>query len=688
MLNWKKEIAKENYEIFKEYRDQRLKWFKDAIKYNNFRKGFHFSAEEIKDILKQRQAPIPINVTTAICETAESLLTSSDPVISVMPARFITEENRKIAQAVAYKYEAALKSTWYNSLGGYNYDKVIQDYNNVGRGLMYIVPKFKDNEFFVDMKYLSFRDFYPDPNTRDPHYKDSENMIISYVTGLSQAFRIAKMYDPELEWEQFKNNFKNNRWLDNDEVEEDKYVIRGTVGGRISTERIRLIFRTSLEEQKIYYVTPIQNAPDPNMYDISIELYLNYQGQNWFEVPNEIKQYVQQGLLEIHEKKGMFLNEYISIGEYGIKKAYPIDSYNIIPFVYDDNEHPYPLGRVHYIYPLQRALNKCIMIAILNASLSNNLKWVAEDKTIVNAENWTNNSAIPGSIMFWRRLTSDTQPPIPVQPMPLSDVFLQFPRYLQYVMEYVSGITGVLMGTNDEKTPDVFRTVAAMQSAGGERIKRRLRNLDTSLSVVGETIAKFYKEYAPMNGETTWVEGINKVKSEMYNVLKPDPNDPTKIIIQPDTDLSIGFRSIRFVSTSNQGYENANIAQMLTLMATQLSIPEIVPVILKKLNIPETEEIIEALDIKKQAQMSMQEMQQRVQQLEQISQRQAQEIENKAKQINVEKFNHKLVRTLESIKTKFKDDLNSRKEIDDLLNAFDPNNQINNEMNNEGEILQ
>ena len=186
-----------------------------------------------------------------------------------------------------------------------------------------------------------------------------------------------------------------------------------------------------------------------------------------------------------------------------------------------------------------------------------------------------------------------------------------------------------------------------------------------------------------MNGETTWVEGINKVKSEMYNVLKPDPNDPTKITIQPDTDLSIGFRSIRFVSTSNQGYENANIAQMLTLMATQLSIPEIVPVILKKLNIPETEEIIEALDIKKQAQMSMQEMQQRVQQLEQISQRQAQEIENKAKQINVEKFNHKLVRTLESIKTKFKDDLNSRKEIDDLLNAFDPNNQIN----NEGEII-
>jgi len=323
------------------------------------------------------------------------------------------------------------------------------------------------------------------------------------------------------------------------------------------------------------------------------------------------------------------------------------------------------------------------MIAILNASLSNNLKWIAEDKTIVNAENWTNNSAIPGSIMFWRRLTSDTQPPIPVQPLPLSDVFLQFPRYLQYVMEYVSGITGVLMGTSDDKTPDVFRTVAAMQSAGGERIKRRMRNLDTSLSVVGETIAKFYKEYAPMNGETTWVEGINKVKSEMYNVLKPDPNDPTKITIQPDTDLSIGFRSIRFVSTSNQGYENANITQMLTLMATQLSIPEIVPVILKKLNIPETEEIIEALDIKKQAQMSMQEMQQRVQQLEQISQRQAQEIENKAKQINVEKFNHKLVRTLESIKTKFKDDLNSRKEIDDLLNAFDPNNQIN----NEGEII-
>ncbi|MFA5014280.1 MAG: hypothetical protein WC549_01885 [Actinomycetota bacterium] len=669
---WQVNIAKENYEVFKDYRDYRTAWFKDAVKFNNFRRGFHFSQEEIADILEKRQAPLAINVTTAICETAEALLTSSDPIISVMPARFTEENQRKIAQAVAYKYEAALKSTWYNSSGGYAYDRVIQDYNNVGRGLMYIVPKFQNGEFFVDMKHLSFRDYYPDPNSRDVHYQDSENQVISYVTGKVQAYRLAKMYDPELEWKTFETEFPDGLNLDDyDSYEKNKYINKNNR----KENRVRVIFRSALEEQTIYYVVPIQNSESVEQYDASINLYLQFQGQNWFEIPDEIKQYVSQGLLELQEKKGMFLHEYVSIGRYGMKKAYPIDSYNIVPFNYDHDEHPYPLGRVHYIYPLQRALNKCLMISILNASLSNNLKWVAEDKSIVNIENWTNNAAVPGSILFYRKLTNESQPPIPVQPLPLSDVFLQFPRYLQYTMEYISGITGVLMGSADEKTPDVFRTVAAMQNAGGERIKRRLRNLDAGLSVVGQVIAKFYKEYAPMNGETTWIEGINKVKSEMYNQLRPDPNDPTKIGIVPDTDLGVGFRSLRFVSTSNQGYENANMAQMLTLLATQLSVPEIVPVILKKLNLPETEEILESMDIKKQAEMTIGQLQERIAQLEGISQKQAGEIEQKAKELSVAEFNTKLVRTLEGFKTKFKDDLNSRKELDSLLETFNPTNK-------------
>lgn len=681
-MNWTKEIGKMNFEIYKEYRDYRTPWFRDAIKYNNFRRGYHFSETEYREILEQRQAPIPVNITSAICETAEALLTSADPIISVMPARFINEENRKIAQAVAYKYEAALKSTWYNSYGSYNYDKVVQDYNNVGRGLMYVVPKFQNGEFFVDMKYLSFRNFYPDPNTRDINYKDSENMIISYISGISQAYKIAKMYDPTLEFQTFVEEFKNTNIIDlYDDIENDKYIIRGISGSSLAQHRVRLIFRNSLEERKIYYVTPSQDLDSPEKYDMAINAYLQYQGQNWFDIPEEIKQFVNQGLLQLNEKVGMFLHEYISIGEYGIQKVYPIDSYNIIPFIYDHNENPYPLGRIHYLYPLQRQLNKCMMISILNASLSNNMKWIAEDKTIVNAENWTNNTAVPGQIMYWRRISPETSEPKPIMPMPLSDVFLQFPRFLQYTMEYVSGISGVMMGINNDSTPDVFRTVAAMQNAGGERIKRRLRNLDSSLSLVGEIIAKFYKEYAPMNGETTWIEGVNKVKTEQYNLLQPNPDNPTQLMVLPETDLTKGFRSVRFTTTSNQGYENANMVNLLTLLATQLSVPEIVPVILKKLNIPETEDILQAMDIKNKAQISMQELQQRTMELEKITQKQAREIEEKAKKISLGEFNNKMVRMLESFKTKFKDDLNTRKEIDEMLENFNPEKIIGENIN-------
>ncbi len=672
-MKWENNIADQNFKDFNEFRTYRQSWFKDAIKYRNFRNGFHFSTEETEEILKLRQAPIPINITAAICETAEALLTANDPIITVTPARVMQEENRQYALAVANLYEAALKASWYNSRGSLQFDRTIKDYNDVGRGLQYIIPKFKDGIFTVDIKYLSFRDYYPDPACREPDYQDSDCMIISYVTSMLAAFKHAQMYDTELEFDRFKKEFQKIEFIDNPiSFDGDKYLSRSWK----KENTLRIIIKYALEKNKIYYVTPVRDVVDEVHLQKSLEVYIAFADQNFIEVPDEVKELEKQNLIEIHSTEKNLLTEYISFGKMGLKKVYPIDMYNIIPFVYDHNDHPYPLGRVHYIYPLQRSLNKALMISLLNASLSNSEKWLYEDKSIIDLEQWSNSLAIPGAMLPYRRVTDNTIPPQPINAKPLSDVFLQYPQYLQYMMEYVSGISNILMGITNNQTPDVYKTIASMQTASGERIKRRLRNIDSSLSLVGLCVAKFYKEYAPYNGDLTWVENYNSIKQIEYNKLEVDPNNKLKIRVKPDTNLKIGFRDLRFVSQSNQGYENANIAQLLTLLGTQLSIPEVVPIILKKLNIPEAEEIIQNMDIKKQAQMTIEQLQQKIQQLEKIAQSQAKEIEQKAKEITVSDAKIKATRFLEGLKTKFKDDLNKRKEIDELLNAFNPNQTI------------
>jgi hypothetical protein len=669
-VKWNEKIAQENFKIYTDYKSCRSTWILDAIKYNNFRHGYHFSDAETAAILKQRQAPIPVNITTAICETAEALLTASDPIITVVPARVVDEKERQIAMMVAQKYEAAVKCTWYNSLGSLQYDRIVRDYNNVGRGLSYIFPSSTYGEFGVSMKYLSFLDFFPDPNSRDPHYTDSDNMIVSYVLSKKAAYKMSKYFDIDLTWEQFQKDFIKGNFIDDPTNGlGDKYISRSYKRDEV----VRFIQRLSLEEETMYYVVPTQSAT-PEMMAMSLAIHEQLQYKSYLDIPEDVKQFIEDGLLEKKSVTNFFLAEYTSFGGLGMKRVYPIDQYNIVPFVYDHSNHPYPLGRVHYIYPIQRALNKCLMISILNASLSNNIKWLYEEKSITDTDAWDNMQSIPGVRLPYRKLSPESLPPTPVGPVPLSEVFLQFPRYLQSIMEYVAGISSVLMGQADQSTPDVGRVVASMQTAGGERVKRRLRNIDASLTQVGRVICKFYKEYAPTDGSLAWVESFNKIKNEEYNQIQPDPNDKTKLIYKPGTDLGVGFRDLRFILTPNQGYENANIAQMLTLLSTQLGVPEMLPVILKKLNIPEAEEIMESIDRVKQANATIQQQQQALDQLNKVAEGQAKQVSQLSQNLTIKDFESKFVRVLEKTKNQFKMMGFDAQKTDKMLDALNPMN--------------
>ena len=82
-----------------------------------------------------------------------------------------------------------------------------------------------------------------------------------------------------------------------------------------------------------------------------------------------------------------------------------------------------------------------------------------------------------------------------------------------------------------------------------------------------------------------------------YNVLKPTNEEGTQIEIDPRTDLSRGFKDIRFTTMASNGFEAGTEAALLTNMATQLKIPELVPLILKRLNIADVDKIVDQLSL-------------------------------------------------------------------------------------------
>jgi len=623
--DWSEEIAKDNYKLYRENRESRRPWEIDAIRFDDFRYGQHFSKAEEIELLKYRQAPLPISITTAICDTAESMMVSSKPTIRTAPIiNPYNDKETEISRKVARTYNYLIQKSWYDSLGDLQYERVVRDSSNVGHGLFYTIPRMEFGEFKVDIKHIGWRYFYPNAMTKDPFYRDMDNCVIAMRVSQKSAFKHVKAIEPDLTWKEFEEEWvKGNTHATAGVMPSTRYT-----PSAIKTSGILFIKRIALEDHPAYIIIPRD---------------IEFMGTNtvkfYAELTPEIKALARDGKIEIRNSRRMFLTEYTSYGNKGYKHVYPITKYNITPLVYDHRDTPYPLGRVWYLYPLQRALNKFIMVAILNGSLTNAVRVMSEENSIIDEHEWDKNFAVPGARLKYRLpIPGHSEPPRIIEGKPLAEAWLRMPQYISYIMEYVTGIFGVMMG-DSRQSPDVFSTVASLQSAGGLKMKRRLAHADAALSLVGETVAEFYKEYAPINGFASMIdENGEEVPPVKYNVLNPDENDPTKVRMDPTTDLSKGFKSVRFISSPSKGFEAGTEAALLTNLSTQLKLPQLVPLILKRLNIPDTDKLLSQLDSVQKQQATMQEMAKTIDTLDKRTNNLANQLTQKAFELSKAQF--------------------------------------------------
>ena len=635
-----KDIAKSNYnEFYSPYKQHRFKWLKDALRHDNFRYGMQYTLQEEADLLALRQAPLPINITAAICETAEAFLTSTSPIITVAPAMSLDKGKREAAKQVASLFREANMSSWYNSLGSLQYDKVIRDFDNVGHGLFCALPQTDDEgNFDVNIKHLFWGNFYPDYSSKDPLYRDSEAQVVSFVVNMKQGLKLVQSYEPEMTEEEFKANIATKDYIDKSPDSGVGSPYTSWAYDEKKVVRVNVVFR--LEEQPIYRVIPLKS----NIQNVHFKTFLKE------SLPRTIAELAVNGVVKLEEAKGWYLAEYTNIGAWGNKKVYPVKDLPIVPVVYDHRESPYPHGRVWYIYPIQRALNKFVLLTLLNASLINTMKFLVEDNTIVDEDTWNNFISVPGVRLKWKRTTPNSEPPIPIQGTALPNAALEYPKFLIYIMEYVSGIWSVMQGDTNN-APNTFGGMQSIQSAASMKIKRRLENIDMSLSQLGRVVAGYWQHYAPPNGMSSYIPKFDQVSEFDYNILTEDGN---KVNVDPNTDLSTGFKDLRFTTSVNKGYEAASENAQLVNLATQLSVPQLLPLILERMNIPDVSGIIKQIDQTSQLQQTVEQQQKMMQELEKQNKGYMGQIQAMTQEMTNEAFKNKWTRVLERFKGEFK----------------------------------
>jgi len=603
--HWSNEVGTDNFTLLQEYTPYAQPWRSNAMKLEDARFGRQYSRSETQQLLAFRQAPLPISISTAISDTADALQVSAKPTVNVSPIIYpyndlYTEQSQKVAAV----FKHLIQKDWYDSLGGLQYDRAIFDRTTVGHGLLYAAPRMEFGEFSVDVKNINWKYFFPDPSSKNPLYDDSENMVYAMPISKKAAYRFVQSIEPDLTYDEFLKNWGDGGGFAKAFPEEDK-----TFGNR---KKDSLLFcqRLTIETDFSYVIIPQKaNFNQSGLDDIS------YRTSSM--ITEGLKSDRDAGLIKIEPIRKMYLTEYTSVGSLGYKIVYPISRYNIVPIQYDHRGNPFPYSLMWQLYPLQRALNKFVMSSILNMALLNTTKVLAEEDSIINENDWMSSASMPNAILKYRlNVPGVSTPPVIVKPTPMDAAFLQMPQFLIKTMEYVSGINGIMQG-HTEGAPDTFSTVASLQSAGGQKIKRRQSHADASLSVIGSVIGEFYKEYAPFNGFSYREKDDGTEDIVKYNELKVNRTDVGgKISVNPDNDLRKGFRKVRFTSTGSMGYESATEAALLTNLATQLKLPGLVPSILERINIPGLKEIKDSLDENKQLRASNEQLQEMAQKLE------------------------------------------------------------------------
>jgi hypothetical protein len=637
--NWEDSIFDENFKIMKENLSAAQVDRRTSLKMENARYGQQFSKAEVKQLLAFRQAPLPISISSAISDTADSLQVSAKPTIDVAPIiNPYNDAQSENSYAVSSVFKHVLQKDWFDSFGALEYDKAIFDRTTTGTGLLYTVPHMEYGEFRAEVKNISWKFFIPDPASKDYLFRDSDNMVISMPLSTKAAYRFVQAIEPTLEFQTFKDN-----WINGAHVqafpEEDK------IFGHLTKDQVLFMQRLTLEVEDSYVIIP-KNVEGQRGSDLSY--------RTASHITDNLLKSETAGEISITKERKMYLVEYTSVGKMGYKIVYPISKYNLIPMHYDHRGTPYTYGLMHRLYPLQRALNKFIMSSILNMALLNTTKIMAEEDSIIDENDWVQNASMPNAIMRYRQpVPGISKPPEIITPTPMDSAFLVMPQYITKMMEYVSGIFGTMMG-NSEGQSDVFSTVASMQSAGGLKIKRRQAHADASLSLLGSVMADFYKEYAPMDGFSYKMDAEGKEDVIKYNELKAKrtklKNGKSRIDlnVNPQNDLRTGYKNVRFTSTGSMGYEAATEAAMLTNLATQLKIPALVPVILERMNIPGLKDIRDNLDTNKNLTKENKNLQNIVKQIE-------------AKNKGMEGQIFQVIKSLEAAKAKGKFDVELEK---------------------------
>ena len=381
-----------------------------------------------------------------------------------------------------------------------------------------------------EIKYINVDPFrvYVDPASRDRFFQDASGILLSTFLTKDQVLDLYPDLEDIIEDISVGDNSLYGEDYPNSNVKNSQNVLTPAEASNLDynvNKKYQILDR--FYKTKVPYYR-LFNTVQGTEKIINAEIYANVIQEE------ENVEAIASGAIEVEEVLQTRIMQCSSIGETLLfERVLNTDIYPIVPFANIWTNTPYPKSDVNKVKDSQRLLNKLFSLTLSHAQSAAGLKLLVPEGSVDSVSQLEKDWANPNAVIEYNPEFGDPQFP---QPAPLTSEFYFLIDRVEKYIDLNFGIPELLQGFKDQ-APESVRGTMLLSEMGESRGKSKLRDIEASLSQVGQVIYNLAKEHYKFKKTFRVVQPNNDLTEFTINMRLYD--DKTNEIVSIDNDFSI-----------------------------------------------------------------------------------------------------------------------------------------------------
>lgn len=576
-------------------------WETQVQENEEFLAGAQFTEEQIRILEKRGQAPVPINVVYQVVNQAVGMLTANNPRFQATGREDSDTQRGRLAGQLC-------DWVWHNSRGNSVLKRACFDNYTSDRGVLmaYIDPSADFGQGEVMIGHLKSTEVYPDPHSRDPHWRDASAIYVHRVMTDEQIFAHWGIPKSELGSPRVvhaSGSYMNRAKSEGQHVGPNAvdttaelystierytkvpitfYRVSEKPTGEIKVlneeeyeeyvNRIAFIVHTVEgqeyvvdEDEALEVQSVVQTYGDTIHYEVPPPAAPGEQpepeivpgpetGQNPNEIPGSTTQFeaVTIGaliqarvILSSRTKVTRVKRDLIAGDHHAGSHIMQCDDYPLKPITSNHTGNPYPTPDVAQVKGIQQSINKHHMLILAHAASSTNLKVFIPEGT-VNKKTVEEEFGRAGVGVIEFDADSGMAPVI-AQPTPLNS---QLYANIDRLVNFIYTLFGIYPFQQGDVTgaPDTYKGTVLMDENAMRRIKSKIADMDESLSQLGRVVVQLCQGLYTTEKVIRLVQPNGTTEEVVLN--QPVYDTYQTKLLKRINDITIGHYDVQVVSGS------------------------------------------------------------------------------------------------------------------------------------------